>query len=152
MPLKQLCLNLEGPIDLGCSSSCARIWFIEHFYPLSAAVGIQMPRVPLQPVGHTGLLLCAASVSFPLGCWVRVMHPVPKCPVRKRQALRQLPPSSITACLAPPWSWLSHILVNRPQQEQEALAKSRRRLSWGMHVHHRAVAKWGPCPQLSFTM
>lgn len=54
-----------------------------------------MPGALLQPVGQAGLLLSAASASSPLGCWVKLRvlkHPVPKCPVREKQALGQLPP------------------------------------------------------------
>lgn len=45
-------------MGLVCSSTWGRIWFVEYFHLLSAAVGVQMPGVPLQPVGQAGLLLC----------------------------------------------------------------------------------------------
>lgn len=138
-------VGLFQPLEL--DPTWGRIWFVEHFHPLSADVGLHMPGVPLQPVGQAGLpSLCSLCLLPP---WVlseaQGAHAsCPKVSSEGRTGPQAAASSSIAACLAPHWSWLSQVPANGPQHQQVTVAESGRRLNWGMGIHHRAAAKWGP--------
>lgn len=152
-PLKRLCLNLRGLMGLGCSSTWrARIWFVEHFHPLCRC-GSTDARGPAAACGAgRAPSLCSLCLLPPwvLGEAQGAQTSCPKVSSEGKTGPWAAASSSIAACLAPYWSWLSQVLANGPQHQQVTVAESRGGLSWGMSVRHRAVAKWHR-PQLFFT-